>query len=284
MKRAFRLSVLTMVKEAARAGAVAHLCMALSMGAVAGCAGVGRRADTDLPVTEKTSPVPEKRASELRPNYLALAEELIGRGFYQVALANLKEAEAGHADKARLFFLMGVCQRELGRYRQAERNFKRAIALDRGFAPAYDGLGLVFDMKREHEKARAAYRKAISINPARADFYNNLGYSLLLSDDPLGAKGYFAKALAVSPEFEKALNNMALCHVMLGEHKEALGTLKKIYSLDIAYNNLGVMYYLEQDWDKARAMYGKALEINPGFRSAARNLALLRTRKKGVGR
>ena len=283
MMGAYRLLGLKMTKEAARA-AVVGLCMALFMGAVAGCAGIEKRNNAALPVSGKALAVAEKRVSETRPNYLALAEELIDKGFYEVALANLKEAEASHTDEARLYFLMGICQRELRRYRDAERSFKRAIALNRDFAPAYDGLGLLFDMKGEHEKAQDAYRKAISLNPARADFYNNLGYSLLLSGQPLDAKGYLAKALVISPDFEKALNNMALCHVMLGEHQEALSTLKRIYSLDIAYNNLGVMYYLKGQWEKARAMYKKALEINPGLRLAARNLALLKARKKGVER
>ncbi len=207
-----------------------------------------------------------------QPRHLDLAVALIDRGFYEVALGELKNA-ADNGDKtARIDCLMGRCLRETGRLDEAEKRFRTALKKNAGYAPAHNHLGLTLDLCGRPEAARACYQRAIALNPARADFLNNLGYSEILAGRIEAGRRHLQKSLALDPASEKTVNNLALCHVMEGHDQKALALLSQTFSRAAAHANLGVFHQMLGNPEKAAVFYRKALAIDAECAVARNNL------------
>jgi tetratricopeptide (TPR) repeat protein len=56
-----------------------------------------------------------------------------------------------------------------GKHAEAKDRFKQAIDVDPGHAPAYRGLGLVYQAQGKKDKAKAAFEKYLRLAPNAAD-------------------------------------------------------------------------------------------------------------------
>ena len=184
--------------------------------------------------------------SKIEPDHLKLAGELAGRGFYDVALVQLKEAKKKDPQNAKIYTLMGKCKRENKDYNEAREDFKKAILLNPDCASAYNGLGLVYDMTEKREMAWKCYKKAVSLNPARADFYNNLGFSEIIGKRYEDAEKHLIISITLSPDFKRAKNNLAFCYIMTGKEEKAFNILKKNTSTAIADSNMKALHQLKE--------------------------------------
>ena len=231
-----------------------------------GCAGTQKKTDNRLNSSYIKKNITEnsyKSDKNLKPDYLELSKELIKQGFYDVALAQLEKTEKNNAE---IYFLMGKCNSGNREYLKAEKNFQRSIDLNSDYAPAYNGLGLIYDMTEKREKAWRFYKKAIRLNPARADFYNNLGFSEIIAKKYNEAKLNLLKSIALNPDFIRAKNNLALTYIMTEKDEKAFAILKNIFPLNIACYNMGALYIKKGDKEKADEMYKKAIELHPEFK------------------
>jgi Flp pilus assembly protein TadD len=215
----------------------------------------------------------EWETKKLKPDYLELSRELIGRGLYEVALVQLEEARKKSSAKREIYHLMGMCHLGLSKWNDAREDFNRALSLDPKYAPAHNGLGLVYDREGLSETAWESYAKAIALNPARADFHCNLGYSKLKAGRYREAEKHFRESLALNPDFKAARNNLALCCGLQKRYDEALALLRQSVSPAEAYNNLGVLYQMNGDMESAVRCYKEALKINNALNQAKENLA-----------
>jgi len=232
-----------------------------------GCTGIQKKTDNGLTNSYKKNE-PEnsfKSDKNLKPDYLKLSKELIKQGYYDVALAQLEKIKKRKENKAEIYFLMGKCNKGNKEYLKAEKNFQRAIDINPDYAPAYNGLGLVYDMTGKREKAWKFYKKAIQLNPARADFYNNFGFSEIIGKRFQEAELHLLKSIALKPDFIKAKNNLALVYIMTDKDEKAFAILKNNFPLNIACYNMGALYIKKGDKKKADEMYKKAIELHPEF-------------------
>ncbi len=200
---------------------------------------------------------------DIKPDYLKLARDLINKGFYDVALLQLKKAVKNDSANPEIYFLMGKCNRESSQFKASEKDFQKALEIDPKFAPAHDGLGLLYDLIEKREAAQEQYQKAIALNPARPDFYNNLGFSKLLAGKYVEAKSDLLKSLALQPGFTKAEANLALCCIMTNDDKKAFALLRKTYTYPAACRNMAALYKFKGDTQKALEMIDKAAKADP---------------------
>ena len=178
----------------------------------------------------------------VRRDYLVLAKDLVSEGFYEVALVQLECAAKENPRQAEVHHLKGVCPRELGSYKTAVKDFKKALSIDREFAPAYDGLGITFDLLGEKKKAYENFLFAIKLNPARADFYNNIGYSQMGVGNLKDAEQYFEKSITLDPDFRLSNNNLGICYGLQGRDNEAFSLFLGYMSASQAWNNMGYIF------------------------------------------
>jgi len=151
-------------------------------------------------------------------------------------------------------------------------SFRRALSIDRSYAPSHNGLGLALDLSGSREQAWESYQKAIELNPARADFYSNLGFSKLMAERFQEAEKYLRESLVLNPDLKIAVNNLALCYALQGRFDQAAALLKQYSPPAAASNNLGVLYEINGNRKAALQHYRTALSMDETLPAAQANL------------
>lgn len=156
----------------------------------------------------QVGPPPFRRAEAPAPS--ASAEELEGRGDqlrseknYLDAMDYYQAATIKTGGTASLMNKMGICNLMLQRYKDARKDFSRAVKKDHSHADAYNNLGVVYYQQRDYGKAIKNYEKAVSLNLS-ASYYSNLGAAYFAKKQFEKAAYNYAKALELDPDiFER---------------------------------------------------------------------------------
>jgi tetratricopeptide (TPR) repeat protein len=120
------------------------------------------------------------------------------------------------------------------RWEEAIDAYRRVVAIDPGYAAAWNNRGLLHHRLGQHGEARIAYRAALDADPACAEAAYNLG-SLLedLGDLPVSITWY-QKALALAPDYADAHFNLAGVLGKAGRPREAIEHWRRYLDLDAA--------------------------------------------------
>lgn len=129
---------------------------------------------------------------------------------------------------------------------QAESHLRVAVEIDPKFMPSYRNLAEVLHGKGEHEKALVLLNKAVELVPEGQVSYYNRGIVLKALNKNAEALADFNKAISMGlePEREKR-----------------------------AYFERGMLKTRASDFDGARQDFEKAIEIDPNYYLALKNLA-----------
>jgi tetratricopeptide (TPR) repeat protein len=131
----------------------------------------------------------EKRGDELR----AEKAYLDALDYYRAALAK-KPASTAIYNKA------GIAELMMQRYKEAGKDFARAIHLDHGYADAVNNLGVIDYEAKKYGKALKQYEKAIRLRPDSASFYSNMGAAYFGKKEIEKAAEAYAKAMQLDPD------------------------------------------------------------------------------------
>jgi TolB-like protein/Tfp pilus assembly protein PilF len=160
-------------------------------------------------------------------------------------------------------------------WRRGVAAYRRAIALDPGFAAAYAGLAvsesLLADSAGDARMFQQAFddvNKAIALAPDLADGYVVRGTGRLSSGRDLrGAKADYEKALALQPGRSAVQSNYARLLIALGRVPEAVAVTRRAIELDPlaagSWSQLGRMLNFLGQYQPARDALDRALEISP---------------------
>ena len=200
----------------------------------------------------------------------------------------LKVTLLGAAPKARTtdpeayaLYLQAV---QLGRqttaeaFQQSDALYRKVLAIDPRYAPAWDGLARNFineagqgllPNKEGYAQAREAAMKALAIDPDYAPAHARLGYIAMYGDNDLaGAAQHFERALALDPADLNVLGNSATLLASLGRLDEALALDEALVRRDpvnvTALFNLGYHQRMAGRFDAAIASYRTVLSLAPG--------------------
>ncbi len=151
-------------------------------------------------------------------------------------------------------------------------------------AKAWTDLGMIADIRSDYFTAELYYLEALQAEKNNADIYNNYGYSLMMSRRYIEAEEVLRQGLSLAPRFKRLKNNLALCKAWQKEYNEAL----QIYSADLedpeAYNSIGYIAMLNEDYDLAISYFEEAVSLSPTYYlKAAKNLSrAVRLKKKAA--
>jgi len=170
---------------------------------------------------------------------------------YSRAIENLKSAAKLAFDNREVWFLMGEAYRLMGKDNDALAAFRKANEISED-ANTFNKMGYIFQNRlKEITKALDLYTKATELDPNYIYAWLNLGVTY-----------------EVLKNFDKAV----MCY------EECLKIDPK-YAL--AYNNLGLLYEkLKNDKKTAISYFQKAIEVDPKFVIARRNLIRHNSSKK----
>ena len=156
----------------------------------------------------QVGPPPFRRAEP--PAASASAEELEGRGDqlraeknYLDAVDYYQAAVARAGGTAALMNKIGICNLMLQRYKEARKEFNRAVKKDPNHSDAYNNMGVVYYQQKDYGKAIKNYEKACSLN-SWASYYSNLGAAYFAKKQFEKAAYDYSKALELDPDiFER---------------------------------------------------------------------------------
>ncbi len=89
----------------------------------------------------------------------------LGMTLALVGLAGVAQLQADRRGDAKAQVAFGIRVAQEGLWREARYRFERAVAIDPGYAAAWNNLAIACEQAGEIEKAREAYEKAVHLAP-----------------------------------------------------------------------------------------------------------------------
>jgi TolB-like protein/DNA-binding winged helix-turn-helix (wHTH) protein len=114
-------------------------------------------------------------------------------------------------------------------YDESVRQSRRTLELDPSFAVAHYELGQAFEQKHMHGEAIAEFQRAIELSGHSAAFDSNLAYVYAVSGRKEEATRILKDLEDRKDQNPSAEANIALIHLGLGEHDQAMNSLNKAY-------------------------------------------------------
>jgi TolB-like protein/Tfp pilus assembly protein PilF len=176
---------------------------------------------------------------------------------------------------------------------QAEELLKQAIAIDSGYAPAWNTLGMVYSRHADigdtpwdtgYANGRRAIETALELDPGFADAHASIGWiALVYQRDLPAAARHYHKALELQPGNGEVLSDATLLALALGRLAEAVSLGEQALVRDPvnvrAYRYLAAAYNLVDRPDDAEKCYRQALALSPGYISGHFHLGRVLLRK-----
>lgn len=195
-------------------------------------------------------------------------------GLAQIAYRMALKAASGHPGALEGY---GLILLEARRHQDAEQTLARAVAGDGQRWRAYNGLGVIADLRGDFEQAAGHYAKALEIRPGSAQVLNNLGYSRYLAGDWEAAQTHLEKALDRDPRYHRAWMNLGLIFTRQGRYDDGFAAFRRVMDSAQAWNNVGFVCMMNGDYRRAEDYFNKAISLSPSYyASAQENLRRVR--------
>lgn len=107
-----------------------------------------------------------------------------------------------------IYSYMGVCLKDMGRYREAISVLEKGVTHDAERTDLYNLMGFCHFMLKEHEAAIAHFKKVLALNPASAIDYANIASNYRDMGHADKAIHYYELALALDPGIDFARTNL----------------------------------------------------------------------------
>ena len=163
--------------------------------------------------------------------------------------------------------LLGVSERDSGRFDEAVLVLTRAIESDPRSAEAQSDLGLALFRLGRYEEARARYERAIALRPNFPAALTHLGNTLMNLFRFEEAISAHDRAIALKPDYGEAHANRGMALMFTSRNGEAAESFDRALSLQprllTALFGKGVASMYLRDFDAALAALNTALAINP---------------------
>jgi len=164
-------------------------------------------------------------------------------------------------------------------WKDSERLWNHALALEERSSFAHNNLGLVLAERSALEEAIREFRRAVEIDPAFVEAQTNLGHFLARRGSPQEAIVHLHRALAIEPGFVNAHNSLGNILADRGALDEAIQHFHRALQTNprsaMTRYNLGRALAKRGDTEEAIAQYRQALEIDPADVDVHNNLGLL---------
>lgn len=162
---------------------------------------------------------------------------------------------------------------------QAVVQFRRAIALDSGYAAAWAGLADVYAIRDAYAgvpasetfpRAKEAAERALALDDGLAEAHTALGrVRLHYERDFPGADAAFRRAIECNPGYASAHHGYSIYLRDVGRFDDAVAEAERARALDpispIINANLGDTYFYARRYDKAIAQHRETLLLAPDF-------------------
>lgn len=199
--------------------------------------------------------------------YRARGDELQGQESWGRALFYYEQAEASFLDDASFFNDKGVLLEHLGRIKEAEECYLKAIELDFKCLPAYSNLGYMYKNQKKYDLSAQYFSNRVQYGDPRDPW-------ILVAQQELEKLGYHLPALHQQRMQKECgiLENELVFQKALPKIDES----RKAYvSAEIEYQ-LGVNFFNVRDYVAATEAFQACLKSNPRHKSSQHYLARIK--------
>jgi tetratricopeptide (TPR) repeat protein len=165
------------------------------------------------------------------------------------------------------------------RFDEAIAELKKAAELEPKSFESHLNLGVVYTKKGDYKEATREFLKAGKLNPNETASWYNLGliYEALGFFDR--AEAEYSRCLSLAPAFYPARQRLLSVREKGASQKEAVkaGRLSSdtLEELSQARMNLGILFFEMEKFTEAEAEFNKAISFNPLATSALINLGII---------
>ena len=205
----------------------------------------------------------------------------------EVADIARREDESVEAYENRSRAIMNIMEGSPQALDRAVHLLERSTALEPNYAEAWAALGMAYDLKGTflslpelNERAIEMERKAIALNPKLADAHRWLGLSLMSASRYDEAIAAINEAATLAPGDATTYNSLGRAYwVGKGDLARGIANMEKAVSInpDLGYAHLqlGLLYALRRDFDKAEAACLRAIDMQERFVSGREGLQII---------
>jgi tetratricopeptide (TPR) repeat protein len=223
---------------------------------------------------------------ESSDGYLLRAVAEIDRKQFAATEDYIKRSLQKASDNAPAYVQLGNLRMAQNKPAEAQKAFQQALDQDPNSTDALGGVLNVYLIQKQPDKALAG------ANAQLAKFPNNAGFHIIVGrllfeqkKDAAGAEVEFKRAVELDKSNVEALVSLGRVQTEQGKTDQALQTY-----LDAAKNNpretvfsllAGGIYESKQEWDRAKQVYQRVLEVQPDNPLASNNLAYVMLQQGG---
>lgn len=179
-------------------------------------------------------------------------------------LAEYREVQAYAADRGFSHTNLGNLEQALGRSRNAEKHYRKAIEVEPIFIPAYVNLADIYRERRDEGQVRTILSQALALQPEAPTVHYAMAMSYVRSGEKDKAVEYLQRAATAAEPNPRFVYTYALLLQDLGDNKAARQQLQRAYALQPT--NPDVSYSLMQSY-QASGDYRQALHYAKKLRA-----------------
>ncbi len=172
----------------------------------------------------------------------------------------------------------GVAYHQLGKFLEAEKCYRKILAIDENNSNALHLLGLIALSFTKHDAAQKLVEKAIKISPKVADYYNSLGEILRARNRLDKSRIAYQKCLELDSNNWRAMSNLGLNFSQQGRSEDAIHWFKCALENNEANwsvaVNLAKSYIDREDYQEAIELLTPIVERGPNNWQAWTNLSI----------
>jgi len=234
----------------------------------------------------------------------ALGEMSLHSRDYESSLVNFLEILKTNPSRYDLRYKVGVIYFLIGQFEPARKELAMVLVQRPEMIEAHEALGLVHLEEKKYSLAIDEFQQVLSQDPRRAKAHHLLGIAYLDAGQPHRAISEFQRVLAQEPGNVATLTTLGQAYLQQNNYTQALIPLKKAQTLAPqdpkvhrllgmalaglkrypealqaflkagdeaqAYNNLGVFYFKDGQYEDAAKCFQKALDLRTTFYQEAK--------------
>jgi tetratricopeptide (TPR) repeat protein len=160
-------------------------------------------------------------------------------------------------------YRMACYLQERKQYNLSINEFQKVISNRPGYARAYNGMGVSYDLMGDYKNAVQSYKKAMALDPGLDYVHNNIAYCYSLQGLTDEAIDEYKKAIELNPAARKYHNNLGKAYAMKGKYDLAMAEFMKTTDEAGARSLLAEGLYKSGSYKEAAAQLAEASKLAP---------------------
>jgi tetratricopeptide (TPR) repeat protein len=244
-----------------------------------------------------SEPVPDERLE-------LLGDMALKNRDFESSLINYLKVLRDHPERYEVHYKVGVAFLMSGNLDAAQRELALVLVHRPQMLKAHEAMGLVFLEGKKYSQAIEEFQYALSQDPQRAQTHHLLGVTYLDAGWTDRAINELQRATMLAPRHLSSFIALSQAYLKKKDYPRATATLKQAQALDPknhkvnrlmgealagqkkypqaltaflaagdeaqAYNNIGVYYFMDGQYEEAAKCFQRAIELRPTFYQEAK--------------